>query len=255
MELSERLPASEVQVWLLELAAPPAAVEACARTLSAAEQERASRFRLEHLKTSYVLSRGILRVLLGRYLATQPACIQIAHGPRGKPKVAFPATSLEFNLAHSGNYAIYAFASGCAVGVDIEEVRPVPDQEGIVRRFFSPDERDEWLRLGPELRDRAFFHCWTGKEAYIKGRGDGLSIPLDSFRVSLLPAAPGERIHADDSSGTPGWSLYSFTPAAGYAGAIALPERGRSIRLLPPVNAGQLLDLVSRPGSFPSALE
>jgi len=148
MERRDTLPEQgEVHVWFVELAAGAASVEACFHCLSADERERASRFCFEHLRTYFTLSKGILRVLLGRYLSMAPARIGFAAGPRGKPRLTDPETQLEFNLAHSGNFAAYAFAVGCQVGVDIEEVRPVPDQEGIVRRFFSPEECAEWLGL------------------------------------------------------------------------------------------------------------
>src|ERR1035441_10265765 len=138
MELRDTLPLQrEVHVWFVELAASATSVEACFRSLSADERERASQFRFEHLKTAFTLSRGILRVLLGRYLAIEPDRVRFAYGDRGKPRLAFPEAPLEFNLAHSGRFATYAFAIGCELGVDIEEVRPVPDQENIVRRFFS----------------------------------------------------------------------------------------------------------------------
>lgn len=249
MELRDTLPdPGEVHVWFAELAPSDACVEACFRHLSADERERASRFRVEHLKTAFTLSRAILRVLMGRYLAIEPDRIRFVYGTRGKPRVAFPETPLKFNLAHSGSFAAYAFAVGCEVGVDIEEVRPVPDQENIVRRFFSAEECEEWLELEPSQRDYAFFRCWTRKEAYIKALGDGLSIPLDSFRVSLQPGVPPRLIHAAGES-TPAsrWSLCSLAPAEGYVGSLALPARARTVRILPRLRADALLELVRDP--------
>jgi 4'-phosphopantetheinyl transferase len=233
MELPDSLPdRREVEVWFVELAASPASAEECAAILSADESERAARFRFPHLRTAFTLSRGILRILLGRYLGIDPDRVRFAYGPRGKPRLAQPETPLEFNLAHSGGLAAYAFAVGCEVGVDIEKIRPVSDQDDIVRRFFSREECEEWMGLDPAQRDEAFFRCWTRKEAYIKALGDGLSMPLDSFQVSLRPGAPAALIRA---AGDPGaasrWSLWSLEPAEGYAGSLALPERGRGVRL------------------------
>ena len=157
----------EVHVWFVELAASAASSEACRRSLSADESERASRFRSEHLATAFTLSRGILRVLLGRYLAVEPDCIRLAHGSRGKPRLSFPETPLEFNLAHSGRLTTYAFAVGCELGVDIEEVRPIRDQEAIVRRMFSREECEEWLGLDLSQRDAGF----SGLQIALTGRG------------------------------------------------------------------------------------
>lgn len=255
MELRDTLPdRREVHVWFVELAANAPSVDACSCSLSADERERASRFRFEHLQTAFTLSRGILRVLLGRYLALEPGRVRFAYGPRGKPRLASPETALEFNLAHSGRLATYAFAVGCELGVDIEEVRPVCDQESIVRRFFSSEECEEWLALDPSQRDEAFFRCWTRKESYIKALGDGLSMPLGGFRVSLRPGVPASLIHAaGDPAAASQWSLYSLTPADGYVGALALPERSRTVRVLPRLAAAAALELAIGPGPFPPA--
>jgi 4'-phosphopantetheinyl transferase len=244
-ELGDGLPdRREVHVWIVELAAGAAAVETCLRSLSADERERAARFRFERLKTAFTLTRGTLRALLGRYLAMEPGSVRFAYGPRGKPRLALPEVALEFNVSRSGTFAAYAFAAGCPLGVDIEEVRPMSAQEQVVRRFFSPAERQEWLALDASQRDAAFFRCWTRKEAYVKALGDGLAMPLDSFSVSLRPEAPASPIHA---AGDPGaasrWSLYSLAPADGYAGALAVPERGRTVRVVSRTTADGVVEL------------
>jgi 4'-phosphopantetheinyl transferase len=242
----------EVHVWFVELAPDAVSIETCLDSLSADERERVSRFRFEHLKTSFTLSRGILRALLGRYLSIAPDRVGFAYGARGKPRLAFPEAPLEFNLAHSGRFAMYAFVSGCELGVDIEEVRPIPDQENIVRRFFSPEECEEWLHLEPSERDEAFFCCWTRKEAYIKALGNGLSMPLDSFRVSLRQGEPAALLRADRDPAAPKkWSLCSLVAVDGYAASLAVPERTRDVRVLPRLTAAEVLELVSRPGTFP----
>jgi 4'-phosphopantetheinyl transferase len=253
MRLLDSLPdPREVHVWFLELGASDPLVEECFRTLSADERERASRFRFEHLRSEFSLSRGMLRLLLGRYLAVEPARLQFAYGARGKPQLASPESPLRFNLAHSGMLAAYAFAVGCEVGIDVERMRPLDDAEDLVRRFFSPAERDEWLDLDPSRRNEAFYHCWTSKEAYIKASGDGLSTPLDSFRVSLRPDEPAALLRvAGDPAAAGKWSLWSLRPADGYVGSLALPQRGRSVCTVGPLTPAALLALLSSSSSFP----
>jgi 4'-phosphopantetheinyl transferase len=254
MDLRETLPDErEVHVWFVELAGSGASVEACFRSLSADERERASRFRFEHLRTAFTLSRGILRVLVGRYAGIEPDRIRFAYGLRGKPRLAFPVRPLEFNQAHSGKFAAYAFAVGCEPGVDIEEVRPIREQENIVSRFFSREEREEWMGLDLSQRDEAFFRCWTRKEAYIKALGDGLSMPLDSFRVSLRPEVPASLTAAAGDPAAGKWSLYSLAPEDGYAGSLAVPERARRVRILRGLTAAGVIELTSGPGPFPPA--
>lgn len=253
MQLREKSPDQPgIDVWFVELTASAAWLERCLESLSADEKERASQFRFAQLKSDFTLSRGTLRALLGRYLAIEPGDVRFAYGPHGKPRMAFPETPLRFNLAHSGRIAVFAFAAGCEVGVDIEEVRPVRDQEAIVRRFFSPEEGSEWLALDAAERDEGFFRCWTRKEAYIKALGGGLSIPLDSFRVSLRREVPASLIHV---SGEPAaaskWSMFSLAPAEGYIGALAVPECNHSVSILPRLTAAAVLELGNDPDCFP----
>jgi 4'-phosphopantetheinyl transferase len=253
MKLRDRLPDQrEVQVWFVDLAASMASVEACFHSLSAAERDRASQFCSEKLKNAFTLSRGILRALLGAYLGSEAGCLRFAYGLRGKPRLAFPETPLTFNLAHSGKFAAYAFAVGCEVGVDIEEIRPMRDQEEVVRRFFAREECEEWLTLDPAQRDAGFYRGWTRKEAFIKALGDGLSVPLDSFRVSLRPEAPAKLLHVDKDPAAAGrWSLFSLIPADGYIGALAMAERNRVVSILPRMTAAEVLKIASGPGPFP----
>lgn len=244
----------QAHVWFVELAANPATVAACSRTLSADETERAFRFRAERLRTGFTLARGILRELLGRYLAIEPGRVAFAYGQFGKPRVALPESSLRFNLAHSGGLAAYAFAAGCEVGVDIERMRPRLGREEIVRRFFSPEEREEWLGLDLSRRDEAFFRGWTGKEAYIKALGSGLSTPLDGFRVRLAAGAAAAPVRMPGDAGEAGkWRVVPLAPADGYAGSLAIPEGIRGVRVLPRLTAEAALALAGSGEPFPPA--
>ena len=239
----------EVHVWTVELAPGARALRECAACLSGEERERAARFRFEHLQTAFTLSHGLLRILLGRYTGVEPGDVRFAYGPHGKPSLEFPDVPLHFNLSHSGKLASYAFTVGCEIGIDIEVIRPVSEQESIVRRFFSEAECAEWMQLDRALRDEAFFLCWTRKEAFIKTRGEGLSIPLDSFQVSLRPGEPASliRCQGDDASK---WALHSWRPAEGYAGALAAPDRELTLRLSPLLSPDDVLDRVERRGEF-----
>ena len=98
--------------------------------------------------------------------------------------------------------ALYAFTLGCELGVDVEQLRKLDDPESIARRFFSPGEASELLSLKPEERGPAFFRCWTRKEAYVKAIGDGLTIPLDCFQVTLLPGVPARFVQLASDIGT-----------------------------------------------------
>ena len=236
----------DVHVWFVELSTGNAVVEQCSRNLSADERQRASRFQFEHLRSAFTVSRSILRLLLARYLQVEPTDIRFSYGVRGKPQLAWPAVPFAFNLAHSGRLAAYAFAIGCEVGIDLEEIRSIPEQQSLVRSFFSREEFRDWMDLKPRQRNEAFFLGWTRKEAYIKAVGDGLSLPLDSFQMSLRPDEPARLIReGNDHASATRWAIFSFAPVEGYVGALALPELNRSLRVLPLLTAEAVLTLTS----------
>ncbi len=197
-------PPGEIEIWSAALDREPW-VEICRPLLGDNERERVARFRFEYLRRRYTIAHGFLRDLLGRYLGTPPEKLAFETGAHGKPFVR--GTTLRFNLSHSEDLAACAVTSGRSVGVDVEYIRPVPELDAIAARFFAGGERE---RIG-QANDpsRAFFECWTRKEAYIKGVGGGLSIPLTSF---------------DTSTAVEGWAFAEWAPGRGYTGAVALEE-------------------------------
>jgi 4'-phosphopantetheinyl transferase len=143
--------------------------------------------------------------------------LPIEYGPHGKPFVHGSRT--RFNLSHCDTLALFATALDTEVGVDIEEVRTVQDCTEIAERYFCREESAELLSVAEALRPRAFMNCWTRKEAYVKAVGDGIVIPLDSFRVSLLPDRSAELVAPEPSSG---WSLYDVSPDIDVAAALVV---------------------------------
>jgi 4'-phosphopantetheinyl transferase len=230
----------EVQIHGLWLNASDAELAHYRSTLSLEERSRAERFSFENLKRSYTLSRGGLRILLAHYLNCSPNEIGIICGPRGKPALR-DRSRIRFNMSHSGQMALYAFTHDCELGVDVEYLRPLDDSEAIAKRYFSAAEVTELLSLKPQERALAFFRCWTRKEAYIKAIGEGLSIPLDCFQVTLLPGKPARFIQiAAEMGNADDWTLHHLEPAPGYIGALAYRDSPRPAKIHSTVPAGAL---------------
>jgi 4'-phosphopantetheinyl transferase len=207
------------------------------------ERDRADRFKFDHLRRSFVLARGVLRVLLGRYLDIDPASIRFGYDEKGKPSLARRGP-LKFNASHSGDMALYAFTLDCEIGVDVEQVRPFDDLRRIADRFFCAEETTDLMDLPEEQREAAFFRCWTRKEAYVKAIGEGLAVPLDGFAVSLRPDQPARLIHiGHDSEAAADWTLQNLEPAAGYAGAVAYCDAPRTLHQTTLVDASDVLSL------------
>jgi 4'-phosphopantetheinyl transferase len=238
-----------VPLWIVRLEAGEDSFARSLAVLSPEETARAERFHFDRHRRAFILGRAGLRFLLASYLDLDAAAIHFEYGPQGKPALApmlKGACSLRFNASHSGDLAAYAFTSDCEIGIDVERYRELPDLENIARRFFSPEEAAELLELSLAERTPGFFNCWTRKEAYIKAMGGGLSIPLDSFRVTLVPGAAARMVSLDGSNDAARhWSLYDFTPAPDYAGAIAYPDDPRSIQTSPLVSVDGLLEVLA----------
>jgi 4'-phosphopantetheinyl transferase len=214
--------------------------------LSVDERNRAERFRFENLRRAFAISRGGLRFLLASYLGRDPREIAFNYGPRGKPELQH-SSRLRFNLSHSGLVTLYAFTLDCEIGLDVEQVRDLPDHDAIAIRFFSAGEVTELRSLNPAERLAGFFRCWTRKEAYIKAVGDGLAIPLDQFQVTLLPGDPASILKTAGTSGSlKVWTLHHLEPVPGYIGALAYPDELREVTICPVLKAEELFKTFRR---------
>jgi 4'-phosphopantetheinyl transferase len=230
----------EVHLWLVRLEASEVNFQAARSWLSADEAARAARFYFERHGRAYILGRAVLRVLIGRYLGIDPSAVRFVYGPQGKPALEDAECSLRFNASNSGDLAACAFTRGCEIGVDVEQHRDLRDMEQIAHRFFSPEEASELLALPEPNRAAGFFNCWTRKEAYIKAKGGGLSIPLASFQVTLKPGVSPRMVSIDGSAeAARGWTVHHFDPAPDFRGAIAYADQARELRSNPvmPVDA------------------
>ncbi|OGO28417.1 MAG: hypothetical protein A2Z16_09195 [Chloroflexi bacterium RBG_16_54_18] len=196
------LPGSQhVDVWCVELDAAQLLIENYLGVLDEAEKGRAARYYNEADRSKFILRRGVLRQLLGKYLNAQPSQIQYTTNEFGKPALDQRIGSdLQFNLSTSGDTALLAFTEGRRVGVDIERERQDFETGSIANRFFSAAEQVSLSQLPPGQRLQGFYNCWTRKEAVIKALGQGLSLPLDSFDVNLAPGEPARVLAARDAA-------------------------------------------------------
>jgi 4'-phosphopantetheinyl transferase len=223
------LAGGEVHVWGAVLDQPPSQVLRLAHTLSADEHARADRYFFARDRQHYIVGRGLLRAILGRYLGSEPARLRFAYSSHGKPSLAEPSGGgiLHFNVSHSKGLGLYAVARDRQIGVDLERVRPLPDAAQLAERFFSPREYAALRALPAHMRHEAFFNCWTRKEAYVKARGEGLSLPLDQFDVSLARGKPARLLcNEREPRDVIRWTLQELTPAPGYAAALAVQGYG-----------------------------
>jgi len=223
------LSSDEIHIWRASLDLPVSHVQSLQHTLAADELRRAERFYFQKDRKHFIVARGLLRAILSRYLGMEPGQLRFCYNSYSKPVLVTTPDQdmLNFSVSHSYGLALYAFTCGREVGIDLERIRADVDCEQIAARFFSLRENAVLRALPAKLKTEAFFNCWTRKEAYIKARGEGLSLPLDQFDVSLAPGKPAKLldIRGDPQEATR-WSLRALTPGPGYVAALAVEGHG-----------------------------
>jgi 4'-phosphopantetheinyl transferase len=230
------LPPGVVNVWVRSLDVPASVERACYELLSAEEHERAARYRVQRPRKDFIVTRATLRSLAAAYLGTTPLDLSFRYSKYGKPILDGPLDShfqdlrfndLRFNVSHTEGMALIAFVRTHEIGIDIERIRPQPDIRKLAERFFSVHERHALERLSGDELQTAFFRCWTRKEAYVKARGEGLSLPLDQFDVSVA-ADESQALLATrpDPSEARRWILRDLPTRPGYAAALAVEAVG-----------------------------
>jgi len=214
----------EVHVWRAALSAEGSRGAGQMGSLSEQERLGARGFHFAKDRDRYVLSRSILRQLLGLYLGRRPAAVDISVGPFGKPFVPEDSagSGLRFNLSHSGDFALYAFSVGRDVGIDLERSVPLELDELDSAGFLSEREKLELSSLGGRSRQEALLRCWARKEAYIKATGEGMNAPLTEIEVSVAPGSPSVHRRQRGREADRRWSLEDLCVAPGYAACLAV---------------------------------
>src|SRR5215207_1379669 len=223
----------EVHVWRAQIELPSPQVQQLSGILTEDELDRARRFYFEIDRQRFITARGTLRSILSRYIPASPGHLRFYYNQYSKPSLApeFSSTLLNFNLSHSGSMALFAVTRNMEIGVDVERVHSDFEYEEIAKRFFSVNEVATLRTIPTEKKLEAFYNCWTRKEAYIKARGKGLSLPLDSFDVSFAPwELPMLLITKDEPQERSLWTLLDLKPGIGYAGALAVRGIGCRFR-------------------------
>jgi 4'-phosphopantetheinyl transferase len=216
-----------VHVWPLHLTASPSTTEILTSCLDEAERARAARIQVDDGWRRFVLGRGALRLILGRYLKRRPSDVVFAYGVHGKPGLA--ESDLCFNYSASGGAAVMAFGIGTDIGIDVEEVRTIDQPLDIASKYFHPLEVRELAAMSATERDVAFLRLWTCKEAVVKAVGLGLSMALDSFCLTDFATGNARLAHrpaVDDGSE---WQLCDVSVPRDYVAALAYRRPSRTI--------------------------
>jgi len=212
----------EVHIWCADLELDECFQSSFLKFLSADEKARAQEFRFAEDSRNFIVARGILRSLIGKYLDINPTEISFQYSKFGKPSIA-GNNFLQFNISHSQNIALLAFTNKFNIGVDVEFVNPNIEIKDIAERFFSTNEIMNLFGLPEKEQALGFFNCWTRKEAFIKAVGEGLSFPLNNFEVSLEPNQQAKLLATHwDPKAVSKWSMHSILPGANFVGCLVI---------------------------------
>jgi len=175
----------EIHIWRGHLDLPLTNILIFKQYLSSDEIKRSDRFKFDIHRHRYIASRGILRIILSKYLNIDPFEVNFHYSSKGKPQiiVAQNQTNLEFNLSNSQDLSLYGITKKNALGIDVEYTRKMSDMEQIANRFFTPKECQILQSVSEAEKTDIFFQLWTAKEAYLKCTGQGITGGLDKFEV------------------------------------------------------------------------
>ena len=213
-----------IELWLVEGPGTERERSHLYELLSDDERARASRFKVEDARRSFIVSRGFLRTILGHALGCAPESISFGEGEHGKPFLegAHAKSEIEFNVSHSGDVFLQAVSRGRTVGVDVERKKEGLAVEKLARRYFASGEASRLIEeVPPEERLESFYRCWTRKEAYLKARGTGLTTKLHAFEVTFLPGVPPAMLHTGvDGEDAATWRVFDVPVPDGYVAAL-----------------------------------
>lgn len=174
-----------IHLWYFNLDILESEIKFLEQNLSEDELIRANKYKFEYLQNRFIVARSILRIILGKYLDIKPSNLIFKYSNKGKPVLAknLNYLSIDFNVSHSENIALYAFTINHQIGVDIEHIRPIANLDKLAERFFHPREYKLIRVLEPDKKQKMFFKIWTAKESYLKAVGEGIAGGLDKIEI------------------------------------------------------------------------
>lgn len=223
--MSKKLEPNQIHLYSIDLRQSAEVCTAKRPLLSPDEVSRAERYQFDHLRQRFILCRGYLRELLGAYLDQDPTNLHFQYTDKEKPYLPPPSSDqdpLSFNVSHSEDIAVMAFAWKTELGIDVESLQRKTDIASIAKRYFSTLEFEQFLAVPEEQRIETFYNGWTAKEAFIKAKGQGLSLDLSSFAIEARPGHDPRLLSVSwDPPDAEKWHFYRFRPQADAVATLA----------------------------------
>ncbi len=222
-----------IDVWRVKLNLDDFDMNVLKCILSDDEQNRANSYKFFQPRKLFILARVRLRQILSLYTDLLPERLVFSYSPQGKPNLVNSGGNgnITFNMSHSGEISVYAVSLNRNIGIDIEKPDKKVDFESLAKKYFSSGEYETIMELPEGEKQKAFYRCWTRKEAYIKGKGTGIAQLLDKVAVSCAPGEPaGLLSNRQEPEDVQKWSIEDLKEEAPYIGALAYEGKGAEIR-------------------------
>lgn len=225
-----QLVAGEVQVICIEPKSFESTTESLRRLLSLDEIERLERFRFDKDKLRFLVTRSLLRKILGFYLQRPPQDLCFNYNPHGKPAL-LDAPTLQFNVTHSESVTLIAIAYNFAIGIDVESMKKERPIDALVKRYFAPQENQYFQGLRVEERNAVFFQSWTCKEALLKAVGVGIAHSLNRVLIGFdANRSPKILAWLENQENIADWFLYVLDPLPDYVAVLAVKGQPQQIK-------------------------
>ncbi len=220
------LQAGDIHLWGAFSAQSPMILDPCYEALTIEGKKGASFFKFQKDRDSYVLSNGLVRILIADYLKISTEELKVSRHKKGKPYL-LNDDQFFFNISNSGDCCVFAFSRNGEVGIDIERIRPLKDLDELIEKNFSPNEII-YINRNSADRSTRFFKLWTLKEAYLKAIGEGMRLTPDNLEFSC---GNGEfklqSVRGIDELGD--WTFMDFSPSKDYVGTLAYKENSATV--------------------------
>ena len=226
------LSVGDVHVWAVRLNLDQNSTAKLARILNEEEQARAAQLLFDRDRVRFTQTHGVVREILASYCDADAAGLAFARNRHGKPYLISRAKDpdLRFSVSHSGDYCLLALRRERDIGVDVEQVRDLPESITIASSYFTRAESEALAVLQGVAQRDTFFVWWAHKEALVKARGLSLATHLDRAEFALDPSG-ALRLCAWDGDPTVAskWFIHRLDPAPGYVAVVAGEHPVRSL--------------------------
>ena len=223
----------EIHLWSSLLDQPNDIINRFCTILSKEEKDRINKYKFKSLRDRHTVSKGLLKSLISNYLNIKTEEINFVQNEYGKPSLhpELNEIDLQFNVSHSEHLGMFAFTTGQELGIDVESIQETPNLNEIVDMCFSDFEKEWFYKSEPGLQKELFYKVWTGKEAFIKAIGTGLSFPLKEieFKINSKKAIKFQSKHGDLSYQRK-WNIYTFNPLPNFISSLVVDINGLKIR-------------------------